>query len=395
MDSEGEKNKILQRFSWEPELLISGGLLFTLLQAPDIFLRINEFITPNHIVGAHVALALLAFSIAGLTVGFITHLVLKGFWIAWNAAKYALPGNIDYNKLRFSNFFTDKLKKLPTIDRQLELLNKSAGLIFSLSFWFLLVNIGLFFFLSIVILPLAILNLPPIFLLVIVIPFLIMLLDFLSFGLLKKNQIISKIYYPLYRLFSFLSLSFLYRSYYYTFISHIRKWKIFTFAIFFIVISLLFSYRNISKALSLNMPYLHNHSFYSEELPHKHYHNYLDQIPENDRVRNAAIQSYFIHENQLKLFVKYRNVIDGELAGISKEQDSSCFDFDEIISNYFELEIDGQKVVSTKWRFYNIPQSSFLTLVSIIPVDQLKEGEHILKGIKNDKLYFEIPFWKE
>ena len=132
----GKKVKIskIERFSWEPELLISGGLLFTLLQAPDYFLLLNEIITPYHILGTHIFLALLAFSVSTLTVGFITHLVLKGFWIAWISAKHSFPNGINFERLGFSNFFTQKSKQIPSIDDQIASLGKAAGLVFSLSF---------------------------------------------------------------------------------------------------------------------------------------------------------------------------------------------------------------------------------------------------------------------
>ena len=46
-----------------------------------------------------------------------------------------------------------------------------------------------------------------------------------------------------------------------------------------------------------------------------------------------------------------------------------------------------------KTNFLN--QSNFLGLLNIIPVNELEKGEHVLRVLRNDKIYFEIPFWKE
>jgi hypothetical protein len=275
MEKKGKINKI-QRFNWEPEMLISGGLVYTLFQAPDHFLLLNEIITPYHFLGTHIALALLAFSISTLTVGFTTHLILKGFWIAWISAKYSFPNSINFERLNFSDFFTRKIKKISTIDNQIEYLGKAAGLIFSLSFWLLIVTVGLVFLFTLLALLIGYLGLAKGFLFIILIPFIILLIDFFSFGILKKNEIISRIYYPLYKVLSLLSFSPLYRTYYYTLISNFSRWKIVVYAIFFFLISFLVSYRNIFKALNFNIPFSHNHSFYDNTLPHFNYHLYLD-----------------------------------------------------------------------------------------------------------------------
>jgi len=388
--------KKIQRFSWEPELLISGGLLFTLFQAPDYFLLLNEIITPYHFLGTHIAFALLAFSISTLTVGFTTHLVLKGFWIAWISAKYSFSNSINFERLGFSNFFTKKIKKIPTIDDQIEYLGKSAGLVFSLSFWLLLVTTGLVFLFTLLALMIGYLDLAKGFLFIILIPSFILLIDFISFGILKKNEKISKIYYPIYKVLSFMSLSQLYRSYYYTLISNVGRWKIVGYAVFFFSVSILMSYRNIIKAMNFNIPYSHNHNFYNNELPHFYYHLYLDQIPANERVRIAAIQSYNISGDYLELTVKYRNRLDGELARILiKQEGLANNDQLGILSSYFQLEIDTIKIESKNWKFSKLPQSNFLGLVNIIPVHELEKGEHVLLVRRNSEVYFKIPFWKE
>jgi hypothetical protein len=234
------------------------------------------------------------------------------------------------------------------------------------------------------------------FLFLILVPLFILLIDFISFGVLKKNETISKIYYPIYKALSFMSLSQLYRSYYYTLISNVSRWKIVGYAVFFFLTSLLMSYRNIANAMNLDITYSHNHNFYNNALPHFYYHLYLDQIPAHERVRIAAIQSYNIAGDYLELTIKYRNRLDGELTEILDKQESlTKSDKLGILSSYFQLEIDTIKIESRNWKFSELPQSNFLGLVNIISVHELDKGEHVLLVRRNNEVYVEIPFWKE
>lgn len=51
-------------------------------------------------------------------------------------------------------------------------------------------------------------------------------IDFLTLGKLKKLKRFSKIYFPIYVFFSWLSLAPIYRSAYYTLVTNIKSWKL-------------------------------------------------------------------------------------------------------------------------------------------------------------------------
>ena len=76
-----------KRISWEPEILISGGILFTLFQVQTALVQVHNYIYPMHIKESNVASAIIALSVSALTVGFSLHLITKAFWVALMAIK--------------------------------------------------------------------------------------------------------------------------------------------------------------------------------------------------------------------------------------------------------------------------------------------------------------------
>jgi len=82
----------LQDNSWEIELLISGGAVFTLLQFPDIFVNfIRTMRITSSIPGWVIYLILGMGCIKILTNGFILHLLLRSFWLAMVCINYIFP----------------------------------------------------------------------------------------------------------------------------------------------------------------------------------------------------------------------------------------------------------------------------------------------------------------
>lgn len=384
-----------QRISWEPEILISGGMLFTLLQAPEWLLQVKVYLYPFHISGTNSILGMFATGIAALTIGFILHLIIKGFWIALLAFQYVFPEGTKIEKLNYSDHFKSKIGLQPTLDDKIEKIGKTASLMFSISFLFLIISIGLGFYLLLMgalfeLIPDLKQSVPFPF---VFIPWVLLFIDFVTFGILKKNEYVSKIYFPLYKILSAITLSFFYREVLYSLISNINRSRIYLFSILFLSLTLVLGWRNISKALSRpSIIGTHRYEFFESESSNYFRNNvYEDLRSPNDEV-SGTIQSYYVQENIIRLYVRYFNRMESGLQELyfnNKDKTKK-----EIMANYFLVKIDSTTRYDVIWYFTTHPKLNQLGLMAIIPIDDLKRGEHIVKISFNYNLDgISIPFW--
>jgi hypothetical protein len=110
-----EKNPVpvwlqnLQDNSWEIELLISGGAVFTLLQFPDAFLIFYRSVKTSYALpGLNVYLILGMACIKILTNGFILHLLLRSFWLAMVCINYTFPQGIEGRRMKQAHPFRSR-----------------------------------------------------------------------------------------------------------------------------------------------------------------------------------------------------------------------------------------------------------------------------------------------
>src|SRR5688572_20689766 len=95
--------KRIQENSWEAEILISGGAVFSLFQLAELLVQEAEYlkeVTPFR--GLDETLILLMLILRGVTIGFMIHLLLRGFWISLVCLNSAYPSGINYEKLKIS-----------------------------------------------------------------------------------------------------------------------------------------------------------------------------------------------------------------------------------------------------------------------------------------------------
>lgn len=224
----------LQQESWQLELLISGLALFGIWESRAMLDNFEDFISLNATgaLEAAVDIFLLFLKISWVIffMNLLVHIIVRGLWIGAIGLRY-VSGDIEYDELGYSQRFESFLrKKVGDFDDYIERLEKLSSIIFS--FTFLL----MFFFLSILSLSLVFAVLgqlaehynenpaeSPLFMSMIMIIFLLCLIvfiDFITFGSLKKveSPVFSKVYFWIYRLVGFLTLSFLYRPLLYNFI---------------------------------------------------------------------------------------------------------------------------------------------------------------------------------
>ena len=93
--------KDLQENSWELELLISGGAIFTLFQLTESFiLSIDKFKMVSPVLGTGIVFVIISIALKLLTLGFIAHLCLRAYWLALVCINYVYPNGIKLNKIK-------------------------------------------------------------------------------------------------------------------------------------------------------------------------------------------------------------------------------------------------------------------------------------------------------
>lgn len=240
--------KKLERESWQLELLVSAFTIFLLIGATvqyDEFLTDLQFrynFNETGLVIGFIFLILLKQALFALTICLVAHLMLRGFWIGTIGLR-SVQSSVDFDGLKYSELFTRKLKKkVISLDQLVIRLDEICSVIFSFAFLiiFTLVAFGLYvgFLGALGFLISSLSDMTPdgwdkwiaicggILFMLALISGLIYLIDFFTLGFFKKFKWVSKIYYPIYFFFSYVTLAILSRSIYYYMISKFSKNRI-------------------------------------------------------------------------------------------------------------------------------------------------------------------------
>ncbi|MBT8187398.1 MAG: hypothetical protein HKP24_11950 [Croceitalea sp.] len=423
----------LQQQSWELELIISGFAIFGLFTAYEpIKIQMVSAENEQQIISFAVYfVALIAASI--LLFNLLLHVVLRGLWIGALGLRY-VSGDIEFDKLKYSDRFRNYLsRKIVSFDRYIANLENYCSILFAISF--LLIFYVLAFTLVVVGIALVanyILSndeLPKWLSQGVGIPLIIFLIlgqfltfiDFVSQGLLKKNKWVAKIYFPFYWVFSFLTLSFLYRPLIYNFLDNRFGKRLFLLLLpVYVAILLLTSveYKNsnyLDKAKSSTTYYANAE-------------NYMDMLTDDGKFPgDAAIPSKVINTTSLQVFIPFSESIENRIFDKNEslkpendvrgygssitfnnkmdngfsfgQKDSLSVEYLKTFNQIYTLQIDSLKYTSDFIMTTNIKdQLGFETNINI---RDLTEGKHVLKVNRKlkqkdtviDFTFETIPFW--
>lgn len=332
----------LQQQSWELELIISGFAIFGLFTAYEpLRIGVENAQNDQHIYKMVLySVAFIACSI--LLFNLLLHVILRGLWIGALGLRY-VSGDIDFNKLKYSEKFKNYLKKkIVSFDRYIANLENYCSVLFAISFLLIFHVLAL----TLVILSIALVanflidndELPEwlsqwvgiALILFICFGMIFTFIDFITQGILKRNKWISKFYFPFYWVFSYLTLSFLYRPLVYNFLDNrFGKRIIFFLTPIYIAIFI------ISGLEYRNSNYLDKERNSSTIFANKE--NYLDMMTEGaDYPGEAVIPSKVITTKFLQVFMPYSENIEERI-----------FDFDESL----RLKDDRRGLVSSNFNF--------------------------------------------
>ncbi|MFD0861193.1 hypothetical protein ACFQ1M_03155 [Sungkyunkwania multivorans] len=425
---------VLQQESWQLELIISGFALYALFTAfePLEIARARAVALEHNYEDTILVFTLL--SVMVLILNLTVHVILRGLWIGAIGLRY-VSGEIDYKQLKYAPKFNIFLRKrVGSFDKFIADLERYCSIIFGITFllvFYLLaifITFGLFF---LVLSPLG-KSEPSIGLKIIVAFFsllyfwgaLLTFIDFITQGFLKKKKWLARIYYPFYRFFSILSLSFIYRPIVYNLLDNKFGRRV-AFGLVPIYVGI-FLISTLEQRPSNIIPISLENRFmqldhFSEIASPIYYENDLD---EGQFVHTASIQSKIIREPYIDLFVAFKKKIE-----------------DDIFLNCKELkpEIDQRGIETTMFRSERLSVQERKTLLksylrcfseinsitidsinysgdfllaenkndqkgfeAVLPIDHLKKGNHLLTlkrrtSIKKDSIgqrtIVNIPFW--
>jgi len=423
----------LQEDSWQLELLISGFAIFGLFYIVDPLTHylLNAELSSNKMATKFYQIAILSVYI--LIFNLLLHVLLRALWIGSLGLRY-VSGEIEYDDLNYSEKFTKYLKKkVGTFDDYISKLENISSVMFAISF-LLIFYVVAFTIINYItnssghlIAEISVkwirvgLN---ILLIVYVIGSILTFIDFITQGLLKKNKWISMVYFPFYRVFSILTLSFLYRPLVYNLLDNKfgRRISLLLFPVYFLIFimtTLQYQTSNIIPLWSINNS--------TNDIATSA--NYEDLIKNDNQlyVKYFAIQSKIITDPYIKIIIPMRQYIENPLIDFNPDLklgkgirgyysafhltvsntrinahkkiniDSLASVYLNTFEKYYSFKIDS---ISCKTDFIIVNSNDDLGVETYIGIKYLSEGKHIiefqkLKHKDTDSLVsiIKVPFW--
>ena len=423
-ENEFEKNtpkwlKKLQLNSWEPEILLSGIVLYGMFKMPDLLDQLNYWTQTNISENGDDIenfLSLFKTAIYWLIFGLILHLISRGIWVGMVGLSFTFPKGINIDNLNLSPRFNEHISSIPSIEEIIIKLEKICSSLFSISFMLFMCIIGCYFyFLVLLIIPIFSFGyfvedgfdyishpIAVTYILTVIALGFIALFDFLTLGWIKRFSWISRFYYPVHKFLSHITLSRLYRPIYYAIISNMSKWKISIFLLLFVFASFYVldeSDQDFSDNGFSDIELWNNRSGFSAFTGH-----YDDQNEDKFSI-TAHIQSDVIRGNTVRLFIVSR--ADREKAikencnydSLRTSLDTSRVYVDlHCLKMYHKVFINDSLIRNLPWKFHYKSSTKQKGLLTWINVRSLPEGLHELtlkSAGERDRIRAKIPFYRE
>jgi len=360
------------------------------------------------------ALTLIETGIIWLIIGFILHLTIRGAWIGLVGLSYIFPEGIKHERLPYQRRYMSLLKSKPDLITLTIRIDKVASGVFSIAFYFFMSIIGLavlgmtlgaggFFLIKNVFEGDAFYQAQNILNLFTFTLFLLYTIDFLTLGGLKRVKWLQPVYYPIYRVMSFLMLAPFYRHIYYAFVSNFPKWKILIGVITYLVLSffIVFYIENTQNSDDTTFSGI---DFYSRARGLNKFHGYYENLNDDNYSVRAHIQSDIITGNTIRLFVVHDAANEEDIKKAcgydenlkNNQRDSmglACMD------HFYRLYLDDSVYQHSPWNYHEKQATKQKGITSWIDVTGLKKGVHKLQirtARRNFKqIHAEIPFYKE
>jgi hypothetical protein len=412
----------LQQNSWEPEILLSGIVLYGLFKLPGIlddllyFIKVNSSSSTTDVDNF---ISLMKVAVYWVITGLILHLISRGIWVGMVGLSFTFPKGIDYGRLKLSSRYHNFLGKIPTTQQIILNLESFSSSLFSISFMAFMIMIGAYIYLFVlIIIPVLLLiyvfdiNLNnetngiilASYLVPIVIIGLIGFIDFITLGWIKKIKWLSRIYWPIYRFIGFFTVARAYRSVYYTLLSNISRWKIAFFFVIFTVVSFQWIDSTQDDYFGDSISQI---ELWSNSIGTGSFTGYYDDQMDEKKSIYAHIQSDIIRGNTVRLFVvlhaEYEDSIRSycnydsirSIDGMSSAQAKL-----DCLADYYQVSIDDSLYSDLEYRFHYKSLTKQKGILTYIDISDLPNGLHEVKvlppkRINYRNIFANIPFYKE
>jgi len=392
--------KSLQENSWELELFISGGAIFTLFKVSEYLIQLSLNI--GHVMilpGRSMILFIVVYAVKLLTFGFVFHLLLRAFWVAMVFVNFVYPQGVRSDKIRWKKPFKVDLDERSDLYKPIMAVDKLSGIVMFLSIMSTFILFGLIFLIIVFLIILFSGLLPDqlrMFLLnyVFLTSFILYFIDLLSFGMLRRVPILSYIVFPFFKLYDYLSFRFIFDRALLTYGTNINRWRAFLFSTVFAFAALVATYISVQKPM--HWPNVFDQRSYRFQMatnpPLDFYEDESDDL-------KVSIPSKIISDNFLDVKVAYWVIDNVMIEKLEKPENEKLF------SDILQLRIDDSVYADVKWFSY-YDENDRYGIEALLPISNLSKGEHslyidvkpeLIKYIAGDRRYREtivIPFWK-
>lgn len=386
----------LQESSWELEFLISGGAIFTLIQASDFLANTAHSLKiTNALIGTDMLLILATLGVEILTLGFILHLALRAFWVALVCANYVYPEGIKASRIRWKRPFQVQVQEGSDLYMLILRTNKFCSTVMYLSI------ISSFMLAGFVLLGLAMLTFPTLlfntekhafwdaYFAIFTWLWFFYILDLFLFGFFRRIPWLSYVLFPVFSLFDFVSLRFIYQRALWLYNTNVNKWQFA--AAMTVFLSLAFFYSYVSLYKTLHWPNIFDQRAYrfqmapNTSISYRHYQDELD----GDKVLLAAIPSKIIDKDLLEVFMVYRKQYDLFIQESGKDY--------KYLSESVTISVNDSIYHQAEW-FPNWKRDNDqLGLTAMLPIGHLPNGRHqvSIRSNVDTSQVLNIVFWKQ
>ncbi|WP_339815365.1 hypothetical protein [uncultured Imperialibacter sp.] len=412
----------LQQRSWEPEVLLSGIVLFGMFKVPPLLDKVLVFFKSqfystttdvDNLVG------ILKLGIYWLILGLILHLICRGVWVGMVGLSYTFPNGVRVEELKFKNRFKTRIEKIPPFQRVIINLEKLCSSLFSLSFMLFMSIVGAYlYFFTLLVLPFFIgvmvqgsVNFTnsfvfEIYVVVVMVIAILGLVDFLTLGFFRRFTLISKVYWPIHVAISALTLGKYYRPIYFGFVSNSNKWVLFLILTLFTVLSL-FGLDETTSDVYDGSSFSRLNFWHARDQRLRVYSGYYEDQNEELFSYQAQIPSDIIDGNVLRLFIPAgiaredsirANINYDSLVAASKGLTRDARDM-PAIQNFYHIYIDDSLLINYPLFYHYRLRTSQPGYLAYIDISSLPMGMHRLEVGGPPSMYrnrwASIPFFRE
>lgn len=385
------------------ELLFSTGAVVTLINLPD---WIRKAITITGEKSDVLFWAILQLSeifviavVYALIIGFTLNIFFRVLTLCYLGIDYVFPKGIRTEKLKMSDYASQKLLQNTATQGIIELTERLAGFSFSFSIILVirLLGLGIVLFLSIFMVQILGIDIFSVEYvrthgsgnvdnLLLFSAFIVLgIFDLIVFVFLRKLNGLSKIYYPISVFLNFISLNFLIRKQIFILNSNLGRFATGALTICFLMIGIFLSNKNSASSWDKRDFMSVGNSLKYTFTPRL----YDDERNENTPISFITIPSKYISSNQIPVFCAYRAWFDYDLEkfyvpndNISKDSTQSIeneeFKRLEAVGKYLLLSINDSTLQDVKWYYYKHPKTEQHGFLTHIPIKNLAEGQHQL-----------------